>query len=199
MHPVEKRRLNLGRHSLGPLVLEMVMIVFSILLALTLESWKEGRHDRRLAGEALGNIRTELAQNRAEIETALPRHEKLLADLQVSIDRQGKPIPGAELPSLGLRPPRLFKTAWETAGATQALVRSDYKLVLAVAKAYDSQRWMSLVEEKWLQAILNPAAFDSANRVRFFSIFHSVASEYLALEKRLLPELDRAMALLSGN
>ena len=53
-----------------------------------------------------------------------------------------------------------------------------------------SQRWMAMVEEKWLQAILNPAAFDQNNRLRFLEILKSVTGEYLALEKRLVQEYD---------
>jgi hypothetical protein len=61
-----------------------------------------------------------------------------------------------------------------------------------------SQRWMAMVEEKWLQAILNPAAFDQNNRLRFLEILKSVTGEYLALEKRLVPEYDQAIERLGG-
>lgn len=198
MHPVEKRHLNLHPRTLGRVLMEMAMIVFSILLALGLESWNAGRHERRLADEALRNIRTEMLQNRAAVQAAVPRQEKLLEDLNAILGRQGRETAGERF-SLGLMPPRLFKTAWETASATQALIKADYGLVLAIARPYDSQRWMAMVEEKWLQAILNPAAFDQNNRLRFLEILKSVLGEYIALEKRLLPEVDRAMERFGGE
>ncbi len=198
MHPVEKRHLNLGKHSLGSILLEVGMIVFSILLALGLESWISGRHERALTREALHNIRLEMTRNREAVQAAVPRQEKILADLGALIGRGGRALPGEPL-STGLMPPRLFKTAWETAATIQALVKADYALVLQIAQPYDSQRLMATVEEKWLQAILNPAAFDENNRLRFLGILSSVTTEYLALERRLLPEYDRAIERLGKD
>ncbi len=198
MHPIEKRHLNLGKHSVGAVLLEVGMIVFSILLALGLESWISGRHERALTREALHNIRLEMTRNREAVQAAVPRQEKLLADLDAVIGRGGREVPEEPL-SMGLMPPRLFKTAWETAATTQSLVKADYALVLLIAQPYDSQRWMAMVEEKWLQAILNPAAFDQNNRLRFLQILRSVTAEYLALEKRLIPEYDQAVAKLGED
>lgn len=197
MHPVEKRHFSIHQFSPGKVLLEIAMIVFSILLALGLESWNAGRHERRLANEALANIRTEMIENRAAVQAAIPRQEKLLENLNAVLGRQDGKAAGVTF-STGLIPPRLFKTAWETAAATQVLVKSDYGLVLAIAQPYDIQRWMSLIEEKWLQAILNPAAFDQSNRLRFMEIMRSLLVEFLAMEKRLLPELDGAIERL-GN
>lgn len=198
MHPVEKHHLNLGKHSWGSVCLEVGMIVFSILLALGLESWISGRHERALTREALHNIRLEMTRNREAVQAAVPRQEKLLADLDAVIGRGGREVPGEPL-SMGLMPPRLFRTAWETAVTTQSLVKADYAQVLLIAQPYDSQRWMAMVEEKWLQAILNPAAFDQNNRLRFLEILRSVTAEYLALEKRLIPEYDRAVVQLGED
>ncbi len=198
MHHVEKRHLNLGQHSLGSVCLEIGMIVFSILLALGLESWISGRHERTLAREALRNIRLEMTRNREAVREAIPRQEKLLTDLEAVIAREGREAPGRPL-STGLMPPRLFRTAWETAVTIQTLAKADYALVLVIAQPYESQRWMAMVEEKWVQAILNPAAFDQANRLRFLQILKSVTAEYLALEKRLLPEYEQAVERLGAD
>ncbi len=46
MHPIEKRSLEHKPFHWLTFLLEMVMIVFSILLALNLESWREGRKER---------------------------------------------------------------------------------------------------------------------------------------------------------
>ncbi len=198
MHQVEKRHLNLGHHSLGSVCLEIGMIVFSILLALGLESWISGRHERALAREALRNIRLEMVRNREAVREAIPRQEKLLMDLEAVIAREGREVPDRPL-SMGLMPPRLFRTAWETAVTTRTLAKADYALVLLIAQPYESQRWMAMVEEKWVQAILNPAAFDQINRLRFLQILKSVTAEYLALEKRLLPECDQAIGRLGAD
>ena len=195
MHHLAKHRLNLEKHSFASVLLEAGMIVFSILLALGLESWISGRHERLLTREALHNIRVEMTRNREAVQAAVPRQEKLLADLDAVIALEGREVPGKPL-SMGLMPPRLFRTAWETAIAIQTLAKADYGLVLLIAQPYESQRWMAMVEEKWLQAILNPAAFDRNNRLRFLEILKSVTGEYLALEKRLIPEYDRAIERL---
>ncbi len=62
-----------------------------------------------------------------------------------------------------LRPPHLYQAAWQTVLSTQSLKKTDYPTILAIAELYEIQRWMSLIEEKILQAMLTPGAFDEKN------------------------------------
>ncbi len=72
MHPIEKRSLEHKPFHWLTFLLEMVMIVFSILLALNLESWREGRKEREQARIALQNISSEIRQNRKSVSTVDP-------------------------------------------------------------------------------------------------------------------------------
>ena len=87
MHPIEKRSLEHKPFHWLTFLLEMVMIVFSILLALNLESWREGRKERELARSALQNIGSEIRQNRKALSTVIPLHHKFTADLQKTIGK----------------------------------------------------------------------------------------------------------------
>lgn len=202
MHPIEKRSLEHRPLSVGRLLLEMAMIVFGILLALNLETCKERRHERELAETALNNIRLEIAQNRKAVAENIPTHKELAEVLMTESDRMGRLLresrgavndPGI---SVALRPTVLYRTAWETAGMTRALSRVEYGLLLKLSDIYESQRWMALIEDKWLQAFSNPASFELSRRPWMLAIFSSLANNYAQIEESLLKSYDEALAKL---
>lgn len=105
---------------------EMFAIVASVLLALTVNEWWEGREDRQRAREAVIQFRSELRRNRSEVADALEYHRSMrgrVADLVKRVDRGGEYDPQQEGPPLerGFRPPVLTATAWRTASATGTL------------------------------------------------------------------------------
>ena len=173
MHPIEKRSLEHQPFHWLTFLLEMVMIVFSILLALNLESWREGRKEREQARSALQNISSEIRQNRKTLSTVIPMHHKFTADLQKTIGKLSELKKSGTDKDKGLglnfelRPPHLYQAAWQTVLSTQSLKKTDYQTILAIAELYEMQRWMSLIEEKVLQAMLAPGAFDEKNVTNF--------------------------------
>ena len=89
-----------------------------------------------------------------------------MAGLQEEIERverlrsaaKGKgPLPEEGI-SIALEPTILYGKAWETATLTQALAREDFRIIMSLAAIYELQRWMALIEDKWLQSLLDPAA-----------------------------------------
>ena len=57
-----------NRVPLVRLFVEGTAIVLSILLALALDEWRQGRHDRRLEEEYLGRLLQDLSGNLSAIE-----------------------------------------------------------------------------------------------------------------------------------
>lgn len=190
MHPREPHVLGGHRLSIGRLLVEVVMIVFSILLALSLESYHERRQHRELAATALERIHSEMADNADSIRKVLPVQEKVLdvfARLAANPDlRLG---PEDNLP-LGLNPPTLSTTAYEAALATQASSYMRYDDVLAFSRAYNLQRRMALVENGWVPLLISPFALDERHRSDFYSLKHGLLGEYREIEKQLLKMYD---------
>ncbi len=199
MHPIEKRSLNHGTFNWLTFFLEMAMIVFSIMLALSLESWREGRKEREQAHIALRNIHAEILQNRKAVAAAIPLHHKFTTDLQKTISKfsELKESGSGKDKGLGLdfelRPPHLYQAAWQTVLSTQSLKTTDYQTILAIAELYEMQRWMSLIEEKILQAMLTPGAFDEKNVAQFLTMVFLLYSDYTKLEERLVGQYDSTL------
>jgi hypothetical protein len=198
MHPIEKRSLEIHPLSIGRLLLEMAMIVFGILLALNLETCKERRHERKLESTALANIRSEIERNRAAVAENLPKHKEILAVFNREIERLDKlrkerrGLLEEEPIAVSLMPTTVYQNAWETATLTRALSKVEYRTMMALASIYELQRWMTRIEDKWLQ-LLDPAAFEMSRRHWFLAIVASMVQNYIAVEEGLLKSYDNAL------
>ncbi len=205
MHPIEKRSLQHGSFNWLTFFLEMAMIVFSILLALSLESWREGRREKEQARIALKNISSEILQNKKEVSAVIPKHHEFIANLQEQIAKFNALVKaGVDKEkhmqiNFQLNPPHLFQAAWQTVLSTQSLKRTDYQTILAIAELYEQQRWMSLIEEKIVQAMLSPGAFDEKNVSQFLKMVFMLYSDYTKLEERLVGQYDATLKKISSQ
>jgi type II secretory pathway pseudopilin PulG len=205
MHPIEKRSLKHKPFDWLTLFLEMAMIIFSILLALNLESWREGRREREQARIALQNISSEIRQNRKSVLSAIPLHHKFTEHLQETIakldalEESGVKKEKSMGIDFELRPPHLYQTAWQTILSTQSMKRTDYQTILTIAELYEMQRWMSLIEEKILQAMLAPGAFDPKNLPKFLTVVYMLYRDYTGLEEQLVGHYDGALKRIASQ
>jgi hypothetical protein len=192
MHPHETHLQEGHRLSLGRLLLEVVMIVFSILLALSLESCHQKRQHRETAAVALERIRAEISENTSALLLRLPLHEQEIRIFgRLAANPRARLGPKDSIP-LGLNPPLLSATAFEAAMSTQALGYMSYEDVLAISRAYNVQRRMALIENNWLPLLMSPAALDPRHRADIYAMKHGLISEYVAVEKMLLAAYDQA-------
>ena len=183
---------TLGR-ALGRLLVEMGMIVFSILLALSVNEWRDGRTNRELAATALRNIRTEITRNRASIAAALPGHRVLLEDVRQA-EQDLRPGGHRVRVTVRLEPPTILHTAWDTAGTTGALTHMDYEQVLALAEVYSGQDWLKRLEDRLLGSINS----DGADRRRLLRGFESSLRNYIDMEDSLEKAYDAMLPRLDG-
>lgn len=127
---------------LGKLLVESLLIVLSILLALAVDSWREGRRNAARAEQALAGFEAEIRRNKAALEAVAPYHVQLL-------NRLGEQIGKGEIRRFedfrklagfqGLRPAILEATAWRTAMATGTLEHLDYEMAQALSRLYTRQ------------------------------------------------------------
>ncbi|HEY4218836.1 MAG TPA: hypothetical protein VGM67_16965 [Gemmatimonadaceae bacterium] len=127
---------------LGEVVIQSLAIVFSILLALWTDQWKENRKSRELSVISLRNFLTEIQQNENRLDDALPYH-KGLQTMLVQLDSSHAIRTPSEFQNEvgidGLRAPALLQTAWLTAVATGVLTKLDYETVSALSLTYTLQ------------------------------------------------------------
>jgi len=121
---------------LGEVIIQSLAIIFSILLALWADQWKESRKSRELAIVSLGNFLTEIQQNERRIDDDLPYH-KGLRTMLAQLDSSHSIHTPAEFQDAvgvdGMRAPALLETAWLTAVATGVLTKLDYETVAALS------------------------------------------------------------------
>ncbi|HEX2217662.1 MAG TPA: hypothetical protein VHG35_02585 [Gemmatimonadales bacterium] len=117
---------------------ESALIVFSVLLALAVDQWRDARSHRQLADTAHQEILEELRANRASVAEALQYHSALMDSLAAYRDQNG--VPSARLFSRGfISPAQVSGTAWESASETGALTHMDYAVVLRLSRVYAQQ------------------------------------------------------------
>lgn len=181
MHSREPHLPSNHKLSVGHLLIEVVMIVFSILLPLSLESWHEQRKQHELTAAALRAIRTELEANKRAIDASLPLQRAQLASLQKFVDATDQPL----RLTTGITPPVHMSSAFETANTTGALNTVGFDAVLAISRAYAARRWMARIEDSWVRVVYSFDAWDQKNVRRSASLPIGALTEYITVETRL--------------
>lgn len=192
VHRVEKTWHQEERPSLWHLLVEAGMIVFSILLALGIESWREHRAHERLAATALHNIRAEITQNRDALRSKIPEHkaiEKYLGEVEERLARREV----VEI-STTYRPATLLSSAWETSKSTQALVYVDFQKVERLSRLYSGHLWVQRMENNWLSLTGNPTFRSKENFPEYVHSLRETMRDLARIEEELAAGCDQILA-----
>ncbi len=136
---------------------ESMLIVVSILFALYLDEWRDDRQDAENIEDALAYFVSEIQQNRARVEDAAPFNQGLRHVL--SRRQEVRAIESvATFVNIfeSYNPVVLQSTAWETAIATGALAKMDYKLVSALSLTYSMQNRYQQVSQNGMAEMTSP-------------------------------------------
>lgn len=186
MHHVEKPKLEHQRITIGHLLLEAGMIVFSILLALSLESWREMRKHDTIAREALVKIKVELARNVAEINRILPIQKASIEELAKLRDIVKTRKKNNIQMKTGLQAPVLSRAAWDSAMATQALAYMDFDTVLALSEIYNSHKWLERLEDQLVRVLVDPSSHADSAVPRLIDSLKNTLGAYVNLEEEIV-------------
>lgn len=129
------RRIHWGR-----LAAEGAAIVFSVLVALAVDEWRESRAHAALAARARAEIVAEAAINRTELTRAIAWHDSLARIYTPNMD-------------VALHTPFIRGVAWETAQATQAVLYMDYGFVSRASEIYQLQREFATTRQETVALI----------------------------------------------
>lgn len=179
---------------------ESALIVFSVLLALALDQWRDGRRQAADARIALDAIVAELQSNRKAADDAMRFHRSIKTKLEaVSAARE---IPSPELAFGGmLQPARVVSTAWTSARDTGALSGLPYALVLQVSLVYERQASYDALAEQLVADLYMDArrrGVDAVFREGYVG-FIALTSDFSNREALLVRYYDRALAALGHS
>lgn len=202
------RSVHARRRRWATLGAEAVLIVFSVLLALALDEWRQGIADRRLAGRVRETIHAELTRNRAQIKGRLPYHERMLQAtngfLEQNMASEGdRPIlkrnPRNE--DLGIAKGmgtagRLGRTGWDLALNSGALEQMDYDTTVALSNAYAIQQEVEELEIYLVEQLfqLYQAHFRGGSVGGELVTFRGVLTDFVLRQRELLSIYDYALA-----
>jgi hypothetical protein len=180
------------RNSTVTLAIQILSIIFSILLALSLNDWKESRNNKQLALMTLKNFREEIGNNKRAIETALRDQRIFLRSLENGAPRihTGKEKTLA-LPEINL--PDVLTATWETALGTKAMVYIDYDMISKLSELYLQQKWLMSLEDKIFQTILSPYSYEKKNAENLTRALYVSLRNIMEVEGKLLSMYESAL------
>jgi hypothetical protein len=144
-----------SRELLSKALFESALIVFSILLALAINEWKEDRDNQRLASQALENFEREIQENSGRVERSFPYHRHLSEAFKRA--RFLTEVEGWH----GISSPVLQDTAWQTALATNAFGQIRYETVSALSQVYTSQKSFEKIADDVVTSLVNQGLSDA--------------------------------------
>ncbi|MEL7313265.1 MAG: hypothetical protein AAFN07_17250, partial [Pseudomonadota bacterium] len=128
--------------------LEAALIVFSVLLALFLDSELETRKDARVIGELTGHIEDEMRRNLAVVDEWLPYHDEVVAEIDRYLGSESmlqslltdNGIDYGRLMARGLIQDFYSDSSWQLVSRSEITSQVDFNALYAVSQAYLSQQ-----------------------------------------------------------
>lgn len=147
------------------LSIEAVLVVLSVLLALGLNSWREGRAHQDLAQRALQTVVDEAMGNCKKIETLLPYHRSVFA-----LEREYE----------GLGEVFIRNDAWPSAQSAGASHHLEYEVAAAIGSIYALQNEHQRIVEAGIRAVYNAALIQDPNLELFEQAIRENHTDLLA-------------------
>lgn len=129
---------NNGKIPWGLLSIEAILVVLSVLLALGLNSWREGRANQELAIRAMQGVVDESQVNCQSIKHFHPYHQQVAND---------------EIEPSGIQIGLIRNDAWNTAKSTGAAAHINYDIAASVETIYALQSDHRTIVESYIQAL----------------------------------------------
>lgn len=209
------KMVYMGKVRLLNVLAEAALIVFSILLALYTNHWREERAARQRVERDLAAIHVELQQNRAILADVLPYHQQEVQTFGKFLERsdleqrvRGKDLIEAvaayreELAFRGVwqphvTPSALSDTAWKTALANGDLPYMNPDVVKTLTDYYDSQNIGVVGDINTIgQIYMSPPTYDRSQTVTMLRTLQGTFRQLADQEASLLSAADQTLQTL---
>jgi hypothetical protein len=178
---------------------ESVLIVFSILLALGLDQWKEDQEIEALVNRSIASFEREIRANKLRLEDVSAYHRGLEQVLrQQSEDATRRSVKEYRDVMAALDPPAFLSSAWQTALATGGLGRMNYELVSALSLTYGMQQRFDESYQTESRILLAPASLNA--ETLDLTIFYAArfVADVTRSEAELVVFYDQTLALIDN-
>jgi hypothetical protein len=169
------------------LSIEAALVVFSVLLALGLNSWRQSQSHERLAERALRGIIEEVESNCTRIKNVQAYHQAVA---------NGNRKPG------GIQIGLLRNQSWDAAKTIGAAPHLDYEIVASIEKIYANQSDHRSISKSYVTAlftvILQEEQMEQGN-AKTPAGEQAVIRELLRLQKTLLSEYQHFATLVEKH
>lgn len=177
-----------------------MLIVISILLALGVRAWQDGRDVRQLIARSLASFQNEITLNRSRIDDLYLYHAGLQSVLGDASDHtSGESTEDIRNVLDSLQPAVLLTSAWDTALATGALSEMEYETVFVLSLTYSYQQRFQTLYNTRLNDVQDLSTDESLPPNRLLSNANRYVAELTMAEAELLDAYNQAMELLSAN
>ena len=195
------------------LSVEAFLIIVSVLLALGLNEWRQGKADRDLVRAVLDNVQGEIQRNRDLLQRRLPYHETMLDSTRGFLDNNLEGGPDglrlkqlARAEQLGIdsnkglaTAGRFTDTGWRLALNSGALRFMDYDVMKALSETYVKQEETERQEEKLVErfgGLFRGYFGESIFGAELFT-FTMALTDMVLREQELLKQYDSALETIS--
>lgn len=181
-------------------LVESVLIVFSVLVALAVDQWRETRASQTRTREAVAAITAELQANRASAERARTFHLETNAALKAIAER--KELPGDDIAyHRGMfNPATVVQAAWVTAREAATLQTLPLDAVLKLSRVYEQQESYAQLGDEIASDIyvdLRRRGFEAVLREGFAG-FILLTTDFANRETSLIARYDEALKMLAA-
>lgn len=190
------------RAWLPRMLVESLLIVFSVLVALAVDEWRDERQRRDRAERAMRSIAAELRQNRSNVARALANHRAMADSVSAYAARRQPPPQHVYLNGL-FNPGLVHSAAWEAALETGATADMPYERVIDLSSTYDRQARYRALGDALVEDVMRQIRLEGLEPVLRDGApgFLSLQTDFANRERILLATYDSALAALppGGN
>lgn len=186
------------RGGYGRSLFEMALVIVSVLLALTVENWREDREKSALTQSVLSALAQELDANRAAIDEALPFQDRNALAFRDALARYeaSKEFVFPEEARSRSAVVRFSSAAYESAVIAQVLPRIKVDTLLMLSRVYAEQDAYADLIRGYANATLQ---VDFADGARYFRLLSNEYAQLAEAERRILPLLEAARTAVAAE
>ena len=192
---------NLTRYAL-----EAMLIVFSVLLALFLDSVFEDRREARIVAELTSHISDEMENNLAIVEEWLPYHRSVIAEIDRYLASEellrslvtDDGIDYGRLMVRGLIQDFYSSSSWQLAQQSEITSRLDFSVSYAISQAYLSQQNVNVTLGRFGDFVFEREMHDPEQLITSLRILRNLLQELSGQQNVLRINYQQALGAVDG-
>lgn len=188
------------------LIIEAVMIVFTVLLALALSEWRSSTREAQTREAVLSNIILEIKNNKKDLESKMDYHLKMSQKLGAYLNsdslwstlQHNSGIEVAmQLMGKGIQNPDLQSGAWKSAELSGVVNSFEYGTLYLLSNVYRIQEdGPNSTWKQMAKLFSDPSSYDKDSARRICLMMQLAFKELYSQERSLVSSYENALKAL---